>query len=66
MNSIKQNKSINKKKTIRQQFDLQADKFSNWSVTRNLEYMQQYAEKGSSLLFAHVQKYFILKHVMPT
>jgi len=44
MNSIKQNKSINKKKTIRQQFDLQADKFSNWSVTRNLEYMQQYAE----------------------
>ncbi|MCP4370466.1 MAG: methyltransferase domain-containing protein [Deltaproteobacteria bacterium] len=44
MNSFEQAKSINKKKTIRQQFDLQADKFSNWSVTRNLEYMQQYAE----------------------
>lgn len=44
MNSTEQDKSINKKKTIRQQFDLQADKFSSWSVTRNLEYMQQYAE----------------------
>jgi len=35
---------MNKKKTIRQQFDLQADKFSNWSVTRNTEYMKQYSE----------------------
>lgn len=35
---------MNKKKTIRQQFDLQADKFSNWSVTRNTEYMEQYSK----------------------
>jgi ubiquinone/menaquinone biosynthesis C-methylase UbiE len=35
---------MNKKMTIRQQFDLQADNFSKWSITRNLEYMQQYAE----------------------
>ena len=44
MNSTEQDKSINKKNTIREQFDLQADKFANWSVTRNLEYMQQYFE----------------------
>lgn len=35
---------MNKKKTIRKQFDLQADKFSNWSITRNTEYMEQYSE----------------------
>jgi len=35
---------MNKKKTIKQQFDLQADKFSNWAVTRNTEYMKQYSE----------------------
>lgn len=35
---------MNKKKTIRKQFDLQAEKFSNWSVTRNTEYMKQYSE----------------------
>ena len=44
MSSIGKNASIIRKKTIRQQFDLQAEKFSNWSVTRNLEYMQLYAE----------------------
>ena len=42
MNSIGQDNAI--KRTIRRQFDLQADKFSNWSVTRNIDYMQQYAE----------------------
>jgi len=44
MTSIKQANSLNRKKTIRQQFDLQANNFSQWSVTRDLGYMQQYAE----------------------
>ena len=35
---------MDKKNTIRKQFDLQADKFSNWAITRNLEYMKQYSE----------------------
>ncbi len=39
-----EHKIMTKKKTIKQQFDLQADKFSNWSVTRNTEYMKQYSE----------------------
>ncbi len=32
------------KQTIRKQFNAQAAKFSNWSVTQNLEYMQRYYE----------------------
>lgn len=35
---------MNKKMTIRNQFDLQAENFSNWSVTRNVEYMEQYSD----------------------
>ncbi len=35
---------MNKKITIRNQFDLQAEKFSNWSVTRNVEYMEKYSD----------------------
>lgn len=43
VDTAEQDRSENKK-IIRRQFDLQADQFSNWSVTRNLDYMQQYAE----------------------
>jgi len=36
---------MNEKTNInRQQFDLQADKFSNWAITRNMEYMKRYYE----------------------
>ena len=33
-----------KKKLIRQQFNQQTDKFSNWAIMRNIEYMKQYYE----------------------
>ncbi|MCD4669957.1 MAG: methyltransferase domain-containing protein, partial [Actinomycetia bacterium] len=36
---------MNKKTEInRQQFNLQADKFSNWAITHNMEYMKRYYE----------------------
>ena len=35
---------MDKKKILRQQFNLQADKFSNWAITHNTEYMRQYCE----------------------
>lgn len=35
---------MDKKNIIRQQFNLQADKFSNWAITRNIEYMKRYYE----------------------
>lgn len=35
---------MDKKNIIRQQFNLQADKFSNWAITRNIEYMERYYE----------------------
>jgi len=35
---------MTKKNTIRQQFNLQAEKFSNWAITQNLENMKQYSE----------------------
>jgi len=36
--------SMDKKNIIRRQFNLQADKFSNWAITRNIEYMKRYYE----------------------
>ena len=47
--------TMDKKNITRQQFDLQADKFSNWAITRNMEYMKRYYEfcgivKGDTLL----------------
>ncbi len=36
--------SSNSKLKVKKQFDLQAQSFSNWSVTRNEEYMQAYFE----------------------
>ena len=35
---------MTKKNTIRQQFNLQAEKFSNWEITQNIENMKQYSE----------------------
>lgn len=35
---------MDKKNIIRQQFNLQADKFSSWAITRNMEYMKRYYE----------------------
>jgi ubiquinone/menaquinone biosynthesis C-methylase UbiE len=35
---------MDKKNIIRQQFNIQADKFSNWAITRNIEYMKRYYE----------------------
>lgn len=35
---------MDKKNILRQQFNLQADKFSNWAITRNIEYMKRYYE----------------------
>ncbi|MGA9097870.1 MAG: class I SAM-dependent methyltransferase [Methanotrichaceae archaeon] len=35
---------MDRKEIVRRQFDLQAQKFSDWSVTRNEEYMQAYFE----------------------
>ncbi|MBN1761511.1 MAG: class I SAM-dependent methyltransferase [Methanomicrobia archaeon] len=32
------------KKIVKDQFDKQAEKFSNWSITKNLEYQQRYFE----------------------
>jgi ubiquinone/menaquinone biosynthesis C-methylase UbiE len=47
--------NMNKKDIVKRQFDLQAKKFSNWSVTKNEEYMQAYfkffgLEKNDNLL----------------
>jgi ubiquinone/menaquinone biosynthesis C-methylase UbiE len=46
---------MDSKEIVKRQFDLQAQSFSNWSVTRNEEYMQAYLEfigieKGDELL----------------
>ncbi len=46
---------MDSKEIVKRQFDLQAQNFSNWSVTRNEEYMQAYfefigLEKGDELL----------------
>lgn len=46
---------MDSKEIVKRQFDLQAQNFSNWSVTRNKEYMQAYFEfigfqKGDELL----------------
>ncbi len=35
---------MDRKEIVKRQFDLQAQNFSNWSVTRNEEYMQAYFE----------------------
>jgi len=35
---------LDSKKIVKRQFDIQAQNFSNWSVTRNEEYMQAYFE----------------------
>ena len=35
---------MNRKEIVRRQFDTQAQRFSDWSVTRNEEYMQRYFE----------------------
>jgi len=35
---------MDQKEIVKRQFDLQAQKFSDWSVTRNEEYMQRYFE----------------------
>ena len=35
---------MDSKEIVKRQFDLQAQSFSNWSVTRNEEYMQAYFE----------------------
>jgi hypothetical protein len=48
---------MDRKEIIRSQFDLQAQKFGNWSMTRSEEYMQRYFEfiglrKGDELLDA--------------
>ena len=48
-------KPMDSKEIVRRQFDLQAQSFSRWSVTRNEEYMQAYFEfiglgKGDELL----------------
>jgi ubiquinone/menaquinone biosynthesis C-methylase UbiE len=46
---------MDSKEIVKRQFDIQAQNFSNWSVTRNEEYMQAYFEfigfqKGDELL----------------
>ena len=46
---------MDRKEIVKRQFDVQAKNFSNWSVTRNEEYMQAYFEfigfeKGDALL----------------
>ncbi len=35
---------MDSKEIVKKQFDLQAQRFSDWSVTRNKEYMQAYFE----------------------
>jgi tRNA/tmRNA/rRNA uracil-C5-methylase (TrmA/RlmC/RlmD family) len=35
---------MNTKEIVKRQFDIQAQNFSNWSVTKNQEYMQAYFE----------------------
>ncbi len=48
-------RKMDSKEIVKRQFDIQAQSFSNWSVTRNEEYMQAYFEfigfqKGDELL----------------
>ena len=35
---------MDKKKIVQNQFNKQAEKFSNWSITKNIEYLQRYFE----------------------